>query len=154
MFLSCLLKEIESKEEQTPVFSFSVDKTATINKEQTISFTIKDKTGQQWTKEIKIRVTPPQTFELYQNYPNPFNPTTTISYQLPDVGTRFIVSLNIYDILGREVIAINTEQPSGYYEQRIDASKLSSGVYVYRIHAKPMDGGKSYISTKKMVVMK
>jgi len=64
------------------------------------------------------------------------------------------VSLNIYDILGREVIAINTEQPSGYYEQRIDASKLSSGVYVYRIHAKPMDGGKSYISTKKMVVMK
>ena len=70
------------------------------------------------------------------------------------MATRFIVSLNIYDILGREVIAINTEEASGYYEQRIDATKLSSGVYVYRIHAQPIGGGKSYVSTKKMVVMK
>lgn len=149
-----LLAEIKPKEEQTAVFSFSVDKTAIINKEQTISFTITDKTGQTWTKDITIKISPPKTFELYQNYPNPFNPITTIAYQLPDIGTQYIVTIKIYDILGREVIAINKEQASGYYEQRIDAAKLSSGIYVYRIHAKPMNGGKSYISTKKMVVIK
>ena len=32
------------------------------------------------------------------------NPITTINYQLPAVGTQYIVSLRVYDMLGREVV--------------------------------------------------
>jgi uncharacterized membrane protein YfhO len=66
------LTALKSKEEQTASFSFSVEKTAQINKEQTLSFRITDKTGQEWTKEIKVSILPPATYELLQNYPNPF----------------------------------------------------------------------------------
>jgi hypothetical protein len=66
------LPTLKSKEEQTASFSFSVEKTTVINKEQTLSFTITDKTGQEWTKEIKVSILPPATYELLQNYPNPF----------------------------------------------------------------------------------
>jgi hypothetical protein len=66
------LTALKSKEEQTASFSFSVEKTAQINKEQTLSFRITDKTGQEWMKEIKVKITPPTTYELFQNYPNPF----------------------------------------------------------------------------------
>ena len=40
------------------------------------------------------------TYDISQNYPNPFNPSTTIRYQIPKDG---LVTLKIYDILGREV---------------------------------------------------
>ena len=40
------------------------------------------------------------SLELTQNYPNPFNPSTTISY---NVDTSGMVSLQVYDIMGRLV---------------------------------------------------
>ena len=52
-----MLTEIKSKEEQVAIFTFSVDKTVAINKEQTLSFAITDQTGQQWRKEIKVKIT-------------------------------------------------------------------------------------------------
>ncbi|MGA3287591.1 MAG: hypothetical protein ABSD46_09205, partial [Bacteroidota bacterium] len=69
------LPTLKTKEELTASFTFSVEKTAKINKADILRFTITDKTGQKWTKEIKISITPPTTYELLQNYPNPFNPT-------------------------------------------------------------------------------
>ncbi|MEK0338461.1 MAG: T9SS type A sorting domain-containing protein, partial [Nitrosopumilus sp.] len=42
----------------------------------------------------------PEKFALHHPYPNPFNPTTTIEFSLPNSG---LVSLNVYDILGRKV---------------------------------------------------
>ncbi|MBN1398077.1 MAG: T9SS type A sorting domain-containing protein, partial [Bacteroidetes bacterium] len=125
-----------------------------LNKEQTISFTITDKNGQSWTKDIKITIAPPKTYELYQNYPNPFNPTTTIEYQLPAAGTQYIVSLKIYDITGREIaILVNEQQEPGYYQKVFDASRYASGVYIYRLTAK--DGqNKRNIFQKKMVLLR
>ncbi len=149
------IEEIESNEEEVVEFSFTVEKKVAIKKEQVIGFSIVDKDGQSWRKEIRVKVGGPKTFELYQNYPNPFNPVTTITYQLPDVGIQFIVFLYIYDILGREVMRIERrEQLGGYYEERIEASKLSSGIYIYRIYAQSTDGAKTYTSTKKMLLMK
>jgi hypothetical protein len=85
-------------------------------------------------------------FVLYQNYPNPFNPVTTIKYYLPEQSK---VSLKIFDILGREIkTLINSEQNTGSYEIKFDASALSSGIYLYELRTV------SFIQTKKMILLK
>ena len=88
----------------------------------------------------------PDDFALFQNFPNPFNPSTNITYSLPKNAH---VILKIYDVLGREITTlVNEEKSAGYYSMRFDGSKLSSGVYFYRIQAG------NFVSTKKFVLMK
>jgi len=88
----------------------------------------------------------PVEFGLNQNYPNPFNPSTTISYQ---VAESRMVSVKIYDMLGREVAnLVNTIQPAGTYNISFDAARLSTGIYIYR-----MVSG-SFTQTRKMTLMK
>jgi hypothetical protein len=73
----------------------------------------------------------PKQYFLEQNYPNPFNPTTIISYQIP---TTNFITLKVYDVLGREMATlISEEQSSGKYSVTFNASSLSSGVYFYRL---------------------
>ena len=73
----------------------------------------------------------PRKFALEQNYPNPFNPTTTIRYSLPQSSK---VKLTVYDILGRTVaVLVNKVQNTGNYIINFDASRLSSGMYFYRL---------------------
>ncbi|HZW39866.1 MAG TPA: YCF48-related protein [Ignavibacteriaceae bacterium] len=86
------------------------------------------------------------SFTLFQNYPNPFNPSTKIKYTVPKQG---LVSIKVYDVLGKEVIQlVNEEKNVGEFEIEFDGSKLSSGIYFYRIQAG------EYMNTKKMVLMK
>ena len=93
-------------------------------------------------------------FTLYQNYPNPFNPTTKIRYTLtPSLSQRervsVIVTLKVFDMLGREVATLaNEEKPPGTYEVMWDASKVASGVYFYRMEA----GG--FVQTKKLLLLR
>jgi ligand-binding sensor domain-containing protein len=88
----------------------------------------------------------PTLYALKQNYPNPFNPTTTISYQLP---TNTIVTLKVYDVLGREIKTLVSErQKAGNHLVIFDANSLPSGVYFYRLQAG------SYAETKKLVLLK
>jgi parallel beta-helix repeat protein len=85
-------------------------------------------------------------YDLLGNYPNPFNPTTKINYQLPENG---FVTLKVYDILGREVASlVNENEQAGNYSVAFDASKLSSGIYIYTIHAN------DFVQSKKMILMK
>lgn len=73
----------------------------------------------------------PNSFYLSQNYPNPFNPITTINFSIPNSS---IVSLTIYDALGKEIIKlIDKELIPGNYSVNWDASKYSSGVYYYKL---------------------
>lgn len=66
------------------------------------------------------------SFNPYQNYPNPFNPATTIAYQIPQTG---FVSLKVFDILGREVVTlVSEEKPAGSYEAQFSATNQSSGI--------------------------
>ena len=75
----------------------------------------------------------PTRFLLEQNYPNPFNPTTTIRYQLPRAAH---VSLTVYDALGRRVMElVNADQAPGVHSVQLDASRLASGIYFYRLKA-------------------
>jgi hypothetical protein len=155
------IEAISSNGENAAEFSFSVDKTAVVNKEQRILFTISTPTGEVWTKEIKIVVTQPERFELYQNYPNPFNPLTIISYQLPISSN---VTLKIFDLLGREVKTVLHEvKEAGYYEVEFVASELpsgvssqggyASGVYFYQMTAKDQSG-KTTVARKKMILLR
>ncbi len=85
-------------------------------------------------------------YSLSQNYPNPFNPVTVISYALPKAGH---VSISVYDALGREVAQlIHGEQNAGRHTVNFDASKLSSGIYLYK-----MTSG-TFSETRKMLLMK
>ncbi len=91
------------------------------------------------------------TFSLSQNYPNPFNPSTVISYQL-SVNSR--VALKVYDVLGRVLATlVYGVQTAGKHSVTFDASRFASGVYFYRLEAKSEDG-KSFVSTKKLMLIK
>jgi hypothetical protein len=88
----------------------------------------------------------PKEFSLSQNYPNPFNPSTSIKFSLPKIS---LVKLTIYDILGNEVeILQNGNMEAGNYIIDFNASKLSSGVYFYKL-----DAG-SFVETKRMLLIK
>jgi len=88
----------------------------------------------------------PIVYSLSQNYPNPFNPTTTIEFAIPRSGQ---VDLSIYNVLGQKVSdLVNKRMNAGDYQVNFDASRLTSGVYLYSLRS----GG--YSITKKMMVLK
>lgn len=74
---------------------------------------------------------------LEQNFPNPFNPTTVISYEISGVcGQPSVVSLMVFDLLGREVKTLIDElKYPGRYTATWNATDCSSGVYFYRLTA-------------------
>jgi len=93
----------------------------------------------------------PQKYELLQNYPNPFNPMTKLKFSIPlsVETTRRVVSLKIYDVLGKEIaVLVNENLKPGTYEIEWDASNLPSGVYFYSLITS------EFTQTKKMVVVK
>jgi hypothetical protein len=88
----------------------------------------------------------PVVYELYQNYPNPFNPSTVINYSIPKTS---LVTIKVYDILGKEVATlVNEEKSAGNYSVQFNGGNLSSGIYFYRMHAG------SFTETKKLILLK
>lgn len=88
----------------------------------------------------------PVDFILYQNYPNPFNPVTIIKFEIP---TSSVVTLKIYDVLGRELkVLINKYKTYGKHEIEFDGSEYASGVYFYRLQSE------NFVRTMKMVLLK
>jgi len=87
-----------------------------------------------------------ESYKLAQNYPNPFNLWTYISYSLPK--TCF-VTLKIYNLLGREInILVSEQKRAGQYKVGWNAGDLPSGIYLYRLEA----GG--FVETKKLILQK
>jgi hypothetical protein len=73
----------------------------------------------------------PRVLAYAENYPNPFTTTTTLHYELPRAAQ---VTLQVYDMLGREVATlVDQEQGAGFYDVEFDGSALSPGVYLYRL---------------------
>jgi hypothetical protein len=88
----------------------------------------------------------PTEYKLYQNYPNPFNPTTTIRYSVKEAG---MVTLTVYDILGKEIkTLVNETKSPGEYTATFDGSSLSSGVYTYTIRAGTFNASRKLVLVK------
>jgi hypothetical protein len=98
------------------------------------------------TAVVNDPVIRPGNFSLSQNYPNPFNPATTFSFTLQ---SRSHVSLKIFDVMGREVAAIvSDELAAGKYRRQWNASGMASGIYFYRLQAG------SFTETKRLLYLK
>ncbi|MBX2990434.1 MAG: carboxypeptidase regulatory-like domain-containing protein [Bacteroidetes bacterium] len=100
----------------------------------------------------------PTAYALEQNYPNPFNPSTTIKFQIPNSS---VVTLKVYDLLGREVTTlVNGQMNPGSYSVRWDATGFASGVYFCRMSAVSEAGrastgsAQSFVQTRKLVLQK
>ncbi len=103
------------------------------------------------TAELSTAAEPPRrylsgSFRLEQNYPNPFNPSTTIMYTLPQSTN---VRLSVFDMLGREVSElVNERADAGAHHVKFDGSRLSSGVYFYRLTTG------SFSQTRRLMLLK
>jgi len=94
-------------------------------------------------REISSR---PSIIQLSQNFPNPFNPSTTIQFSVP---TAQFVTLEVYNVLGQKVATlVDGIQSAGINTVKFDASRLSTGMYLYRLTA----GGQSVV--RKMSLIK
>jgi photosystem II stability/assembly factor-like uncharacterized protein len=88
----------------------------------------------------------PNQYLLEQNYPNPFNPSTTISFNLP---SRSFISLKVFDVIGREVATIVSEElPAGNHSRQWNAANISSGIYFYSLQAG------TFAQTKKLILLR
>jgi hypothetical protein len=103
----------------------------------------------QLIKEVIGAVGPnnlPTGYALEQNYPNPFNPSTTINFSIGNVSN---VKLRVYNILGQRVATLlDAKMNPGSHSVIFDGSKLSTGVYFYRLEAG------QFVSVKKMLLIK
>jgi len=103
----------------------------------------------------------PTEFVLRQNFPNPFNPTTTIQFAVPG---RAHVRLQVFNTLGEEVATLLDQSvEAGEKVVEFGAADLPSGVYLYRLHVRPLDsaigrdskgGAGEFVQTRRMVLIR
>jgi len=111
--------------------------------------------GNQYNHEFRVTNNPTKVsgetakineFTLSNIYPNPFNPSTTIDYIIAE---RSLVTLKIYDLLGREISdLVNDIKNPGSYSINFSGSELSSGTYIVRLNAE------NYTAHRKIVLLK
>jgi len=93
----------------------------------------------------------PTEFALKQNFPNPFNPSTEIAFSVPK---QVHVTLAVYTISGELVTTLlDNEMAAGNYRvtwngKTSGGRDVSTGLYLYRIHAG------DFSAVKKMVMVK
>jgi endo-1,4-beta-xylanase len=108
---------------------------------------VADHLNEVWEKTKTL----PSDFKLEQNFPNPFNPTTHIRFNITESAN---VSLEIYDILGRETATlVNENLTAGVYNvtwdgKKSDGSKAGSGTYFFRLRSG------NHVITRKMSLLK
>ncbi|MCF8265183.1 MAG: T9SS type A sorting domain-containing protein, partial [Melioribacteraceae bacterium] len=116
-----------------------------IEKYRTRIFSLADTIATVVSIKSESEITIPKAFSVSQNYPNPFNPTTKIIYNLPESGN---VRIKVYDSIGREVkLLLDKVESTGTHFIEFDGSKISSGVYFYRVEYN------NHHVTKKMILI-
>lgn len=108
------------------------------------------------TSVVQTNLIIPAEYKLYQNYPNPFNPVTHLEFGIPArlagqtlQGEPELVSLKIYDLLGKEVaVLVNEKLSPGNYIYEFDGSKIPSGTYIYKLESG------NFSAVRKMILLK
>lgn len=94
---------------------------------------------------VDNKVVSPMEYRL-DVYPNPFNPTANIQFNIVNKG---LVTLKIYDVLGREVsVLLNEEKLPGNYSVQFNGSGMASGLYFCRLTSG------NYEKTEKLQLLK
>lgn len=152
--------DLPSSDPITQTGSFNYSNAATFNNDENLLIIYDSLVANQYYQDFAKRFTlaggvikveqistvVPDKYSLSQNYPNPFNPSTTINYSLPKSD---VVSLKIFDMLGREVMTlVNQFQTSGTYKVTFNASDLTSGIYFYKLTSN------QFSDVKRMVLVK
>jgi hypothetical protein len=89
---------------------------------------------------VFARYRPPDNFQLEQNFPNPFNPGTNIAFSVPTAESGSVITLRVFDILGREVATlVNGMVEPGRHTVLFTAQGLPSGIYLYRLTGRAID---------------
>ena len=97
-------------------------------------------------------VTVEYDYNLYNNYPNPFNPETVIKFSLKEKSN---VTLTVYNIAGQKVTElVSGEMEKGVFEKRFNGTKLSSGVYIFRLSAQSLESTTNFSKTTKALLLK
>ncbi len=88
----------------------------------------------------------PEFFNLNAAYPNPFNGITAVSFNLSRTD---VVNLAVFDINGRMVMElVDGKMNAGYYEYSVDASALSTGVYILRLETPEASASQKLVLVK------
>jgi hypothetical protein len=104
-----------------------------------------------------VKVSAPATYALLQNYPNPFNPNTSIEFRLPITSE---INLKVFNILGQEVVTLSQGvKKAGFYKIPWNGTNrmkqpVASGIYIYLLTAKAIDGSSEFKDVNKMVLIK
>lgn len=99
----------------------------------------------------------PTNFSLSQNYPNPFNPSTEIHFSIP---SESFVNISVYNILGQLVANLMEKNLAvGNYsivwDSRVErGNTISTGIYFYKMTAKPLDNSPAFTAVRKMLIVK
>lgn len=89
----------------------------------------------------------PLSYNLAQNYPNPFNPSTTLQYTMASSGH---VRIQLFNAMGILIDTLIDEvRLAGTHELLYDASRLTSGMYFYRMQTES-----GYLQSRKMTLLK
>ncbi len=102
--------------------------------------------GSDYERTAVSKTAVPYVYALNQNYPNPFNPTTKITFSLEKAE---YTTLTVYNMIGQKVaVPFAGKLGAGKHEITFNASKLTSGVYFYKLESG------EHKSIKKMLLMK
>jgi hypothetical protein len=127
---------------------------AVIDQENAITNEVHENNNIGWTPgigygslvDVQTEFQLPEKYVLYQSYPNPFNPSTTIKYSIPSSD---IITLKVFDILGREVATLVDEyKTTGTHSIEFNAGKFASGIYFYQLRTQ------NFVETKKMILLR
>ncbi|MBI3189737.1 MAG: T9SS type A sorting domain-containing protein [Ignavibacteriales bacterium] len=119
---------------------FATDGIATVAASDTFFFFLVD------ANAVKELPGIPTVYALEQNYPNPFNPSTNFKFQIPEAG---FVSLKVFDIEGREVAVLVSEQLSaGIYQTTWNAHDVAGGIYFVTLRTN------NFVETKKITLLR
>lgn len=100
---------------------------------------------------VDVEIQVPSYVALLQNYPNPFNPTTTFTFELPEVLSVRLVIYNPNGQVIRELM--DGEMPAGRHTVVWDAKDthgvpVPTGIYLYQLTAG------DFSETKKLTFIK